>query len=92
MPRQPSYGVEFEVQTQQRKTIRRLVLDWAKDNLREFPWRRNRDPYKILVAEMLLKRTTATAVSRIYEKIIGKYPSLEKLAQADEKDLEEVPS
>lgn len=73
-----------------RPLIVKSILDWSSDNLRTFPWREKRDPYRVLVAEFLLKRTTASAVNRIYCRFIERYPSISKLARADEKGLEEI--
>lgn len=59
------------------------VLSWAEHNLRDYPWRNNRTPFRILVAEVLLKRTTATAVNRIYDKFIRKYDSFEAILNTE---------
>ena len=63
------------------------VLRWAGQNFSEFPWRTNRSPYEILVAEFLLKRTTATAVNRVYEDFLVRFPSLLEIASASEEEL-----
>lgn len=65
-----------------------LVLEWAKDNLREFPWRQDRTPYRVLVAEFLLKRTTATAAEGVYEDFISRFPDIKGLSEADRDKLE----
>ena len=59
------------------------LLTWAKYNLRDYPWRRKKDPYYILVAEFLLQRTDADTVVPIYEVFLTQYPTVEKLANAD---------
>ena len=64
-----------------------LVLKWAGHNFSDFPWRRSRTPYEVLVAELLLKRTTATAAARFYEPFLLKFPSLEDIVSCP---LEEV--
>ena len=63
------------------------VLRWAGQNFSEFPWRTNRSPYEILVAEFLLKRTTATAVNRVYDDFLNRFPSLQEIASASEEEL-----
>ncbi len=65
------------------------ILGWADQHFSDFPWRRNRSPYEILVAEFLLKRTTATAVGRIYEDFLIRFPCVQDLAAASEEDLVE---
>lgn len=64
------------------------LLEWASGNLRDFPWRRGRTPYRILVAEFLLKRTTSTAVGRVYEDFLRQYSNINGLAKADVVELE----
>lgn len=63
------------------------LLKWAKDNLREYPWRATEDPYKIMIAEIMLQRTKADQVVAIYRDFIKQYPSPHALANAS---LEEV--
>jgi len=47
---------------------------------REFPWRESgRSAYEILMAEVLLKRTTATAVARVYSDVLRTFPRLTDL-------------
>ncbi len=53
----------------------------------ELPWRQRRTPYRIFLAEMLLVRTRADVVTRIYEDIFEQYPDIDALAQADEGEL-----
>ncbi|MFX0107389.1 MAG: hypothetical protein ACFE7R_03830 [Candidatus Hodarchaeota archaeon] len=66
------------------------IIGWYERNGRDFPWRRNNSPFQILIAEMLLRRTTAVAVSRIYEKFIQKFDTLERLANARKSTLEKA--
>jgi A/G-specific adenine glycosylase len=68
--------------------IRNALLSWARVALRDFPWRKKRTPYSVLMAEFMLKRTTSTAVNRIYEKFLALYPSIEALLKADVKEIE----
>ncbi len=65
------------------------VLDWWKHNKRDLPWRRTSDPYQVLIAEMLLRKTTARQVATVYESFIFAYPSPKALAEADEEEVEE---
>ena len=64
------------------------TLNWAADHFRDYPWRKNLDcPYAILVAEQLLKRTTAAAASRIYEEFLRQFPDLTTLSESSEEKL-----
>ncbi len=69
--------------------LRRVLLNWARKNLRDFPWRRTSDPFTILLAEMLLRRTTSTAVARVFPEIVNHYGSLYDLANADVNEIAE---
>ena len=70
------------------KIVVRLLAWWEK-NKRNFPWRSTKDPYRILVAEILLRKTDAPKVLAIYEDFFKKYPSIKELAEASEVGLAE---
>ena len=63
------------------------VLKWADRNFGDFPWRQHRAPYEILVAEVLLKRTTASAAARVYDDFLHRFPSLQDIASAPDEEL-----
>lgn len=74
-----------------RKTrFRARLIRWGNKHFRGFPWRIERTPYSILISEILLRRTTATAVKRVYEEFLSRYPNLSELAKADSEVLEEI--
>ena len=63
--------------------VQDLILEWAAAHLRDYPWRdESRSAYDVLVAEVLLKRTTATAAARVYVNFIRQFPSPQSLADA----------
>jgi A/G-specific adenine glycosylase len=64
------------------------LLKWFKKNKRNFPWRETSDPYKVLIAEIMLQKTIANNVKIVYPKFIEKYPSLKVLSQAKVSELE----
>ena len=71
--------------------IAKTILTWYEENGRNFLWRKNpSSPYEIMVAEILLQRTTAKSVHKFYPTFIKKYPDLDKLGQAEENDLEDI--
>ena len=72
------------------KWFRDRLLSWAKQNLRDYPWRRTDNPYYILVAEFLLQRTDADTVAPVYEILLAQYPTLNKLAIADVRDIARI--
>jgi A/G-specific adenine glycosylase len=70
-----------------RKTFSRRLLIWWKKNQRDFPWRHTKNPYSVLIAEMLLRKTTAQQVEGIYEKLISRYPNPKRLSEANTDEL-----
>lgn len=52
-----------------------------------YPWHRTREPFHLLIAEYFLRRTTRTAVARVFPQVIERYPTLDDLAQADPEEL-----
>lgn len=68
--------------------IRTQILAWGKQNYRSFPWRETCDPYRILVAEVLLHRTRAEQVVPYYEELVDRYPDPISLTGASIEALE----
>lgn len=83
----PELWEEVEVR---REKISQAVLNWGLHNVRDFPWRRDRTPYRVLVAEIILRRTTAKAACKIYETFIKHYPDIHALSNSDVKELEGI--
>lgn len=71
------------------REIVNAILEWSEENIREFPWRKDYSPYKVLIAELLLRRTTAQAVQRVYNEFIDSYPDLQQLSNAIIGELED---
>lgn len=67
--------------------FREQILEWARVHGRTFPWRLTRNPYHILAAEMMLRRTQARQVVPIYERFLTLFPSVQDLAFASEQDV-----
>ncbi len=70
-----------------RKTIQQNLLMWYREHQRDLPWRRDKDPYKIWVSEIMLQQTRVDTVIPYYNQFIKKFPSLHQLAQADEEEV-----
>jgi len=65
------------------RIIREELLSWFKKNGRDYPWRRTKDPYKILIAEIMLQRTKADQALPVYEEFIERFPDPVSLSRAD---------
>lgn len=69
--------------------FRRALVDWFDAEGRDYPWRRTRDPYAILVSEVMLQQTQiATVLGRgFYTRFLATFPDIAALAQADDERL-----
>src|SRR5882757_7111786 len=70
-----------------RRRFRRRLLTWYRRHGRDLPWRKTDDPYHILVSEIMLQQTQVDRVLPKYAEWLDKYPSMEVLAAAPEKDV-----
>ena len=57
-----------------RSAIEGALLDWAPDGWRELPWRRTRDPWAVLVSELMLQQTQAARVVPKWEAFLARWP------------------
>ncbi len=73
-----------------RQRFRRRLLEWYRRFGRDLPWRQTKDPYHILVSEVMLQQTQVDRVLPKYEEWLTKYPSLEALAAAPEVDVSDT--
>jgi len=64
------------------KTFARGLLSWFGRHGRDLPWRRTRDPYRILVSEVMLQQTQVPRVLEYYPRFLRRYPTVEALAAA----------
>lgn len=65
-----------------RRRFQRALLGWYRRHGRDLPWRRTRDPYCILVSEIMLQQTQVGRVVPKYQEFVERYPTLEALARA----------
>lgn len=66
------------------------LLRWYARNGRKLPWRRTRNPYRILVSEIMLQQTQVNRVIPKYHEWTRKYPSLRDLANASVREVREM--
>ena len=72
------------------KFFQRRLLVWYHVHQRRLPWRATRDPYKILVSEIMLQQTQVDRVVPKYQEFLRRYPTLASLARARSKELRRV--
>ena len=66
------------------RDFQQRLLEWFDRHKRDLPWRRDRDPYRVWVSEIMLQQTRVAAVIDHYERFLRRFPSIEKLASARE--------
>jgi A/G-specific adenine glycosylase len=67
--------------------VEQLLLAWFAEHGRDLPWRRTRDPYSILVSEVMLQQTQVERVVPRYLDWLGRWPTIESLAAASAADV-----
>jgi A/G-specific adenine glycosylase len=63
------------------------LRSWFADNGRDLPWRHTRDPYAILVSEVMLQQTQVSRVVPRWEEWLERWPTVETLAAASAGDV-----
>ena len=64
--------------------FRRALSRWFEKHGRDLPWRRTRDPYAVLVSELMLQQTQVSAVLPYYNRWLSRFPTVTSLARAPE--------
>ncbi|MDE2019015.1 MAG: A/G-specific adenine glycosylase [Patescibacteria group bacterium] len=67
--------------------FQKIIRDYYRQNGRNLPWRRTRDPYRILVSEIMLQQTQVARVEGFYEKFIKQFPDFQALGKARTADV-----
>jgi A/G-specific adenine glycosylase len=65
-----------------RRDFQKALLRWYDGNKRDLPWRRNRDPYRVWLAEIMLQQTRVAAVIDYYHRFLERFPDTYALAAA----------
>ncbi|MBT4709620.1 MAG: A/G-specific adenine glycosylase [Flavobacteriaceae bacterium] len=63
------------------------LISWYRINKRDLPWRNTKDPYKIWLSEIILQQTKIAQGLPYYNRFIKKYPNVQVLAGASEKEV-----
>jgi A/G-specific adenine glycosylase len=67
--------------------FRRALLAWFDSHARDLPWRRDHDPYRVWVSEIMLQQTRVAAVIQHYHEFLGRFPTIDKIAVARESSV-----
>src|SRR6059058_4459595 len=74
----------------QRVSFTRRLLAWYARSARDLPWRRTRDPYQVLVSEVMLQQTQVSRVSEFYPRFLERFPTVQHLARAEPRAVREA--
>ena len=72
------------------RTFGTLLRKWFRKNGRDLPWRKTRDPYRILVSELMLQQTQVSRVVPKYAEFLETFPTLRHIARATPKRVTEA--
>ena len=64
--------------------ISNVLLSWFDRSARNLPWRSVRDPYRVMLSELMLQQTQVSTVIPYYERFLAQWPTLQDLAGADD--------
>ncbi|MGD8726334.1 MAG: A/G-specific adenine glycosylase [Gemmatimonadales bacterium] len=70
--------------------FKRRLLKWFRSHGRDLPWRRTRDPYRVLVSEIMLQQTQVSRVTEYYRHFLNRFPTIERLASARPRQVREA--
>ena len=69
------------------KKITTQLIDWHRNNVRDHPWKKTKDPYKIWISEIILQQTRTDHGSPYYEKFVKLFPTVFDLAKAENDEV-----
>jgi len=72
------------------ESLARTLLEWYRENGRKFSFRRYCSPYHVLVSEIMLRKTTAKQVDKVFREFVERFPDLRSLASASASEVEAV--
>lgn len=64
-----------------------LLQDWYIENHRDLPFRKNRDPYRVWISEIMAQQTQIDTLIPYYNNWLLKFDSIQAIAQAKEEDI-----
>ncbi|UFU00069.1 A/G-specific adenine glycosylase [Radiobacillus kanasensis] len=68
-------------------TFRDELISWFESEMRDLPWRKNQDPYKVWVSEIMLQQTKVDTVIPYFNRFIDQFPTVHDLAEAEEQQV-----
>lgn len=75
------------LETRWKQAFRRRLLAWYARSARDLPWRRDRDPYRVWLSEVMLQQTQVETVKPYFARFLAALPDVQSLAAADEQQV-----
>ena len=63
------------------------ILQWYRENGRDLPWRRTRDPYAVWLSEIILQQTRVAQGTAYWHRFLEHFPTVDSLARATEDEV-----
>src|SRR3982751_4400471 len=82
MPRAPRTSPAVKIEPARRREFSRRLRAWFRKHGRDLPWRRTRDPNRVLVSELMLQQTQVARVVDYYDRLLQRFPTLQHVAEA----------
>lgn len=70
--------------------FRRRLMRWFRRHARDLPWRRTRDPWKVLVSEFMLQQTPVARVEEFYPRFLRTFPTVAHMARSGTAEAREA--
>ncbi|HVH09829.1 MAG TPA: hypothetical protein VM736_08530 [Gemmatimonadales bacterium] len=86
----PRSSTPRAVKPKHARAFTQKLLAWYARAARDLPWRRTRDPYRVLVSEFMLQQTQVSRVAAYYPRFLERFPDLETLARAPVRAVREA--
>ena len=75
MSAKPIHSIGFEPDETKVEAVRSVLISWYEVNGRDLPWRRTRDPWSILVSEVMLQQIQVKRTIPFYEAFLARFPT-----------------
>ena len=58
------------------EAVRETLTGWFRENARDLPWWRTRDPWRVLVSEVMLQQIQVVRAVPFYERFLERFPTI----------------
>ena len=64
------------IESARREQMQGVLISWFESNARDLPWRRTRDPWRVLVSEVMLQQIQGRRAVPFYERFLARFPTI----------------